>query len=88
MIDIYLPTLHWFAMQNPFSGSCGDLRYFIRPNVVKAGSKEVDFAQSKIVVELWHGMYCYEMSQIEERAEFPMSEDGLNALRSWLVANV
>lgn len=88
MPDIYLPTLHWFAMQNPFSGSHGELRFFIRPNVVKAGSKEVDFAQSTIIAELWHGLYCYEMSQIEEKAEFPMSEDGLNALRTWLVAHI
>jgi hypothetical protein len=56
--------------------------------VVKAGSKEVDFAQSTIIAELWHGLYCYEMSQIEEKAEFPMNEDGLNTLRTWLVAHI
>ena len=40
-IDIYLPTLHSFAMNNIFTGSCGALRFRIVPNVVKKTQKEV-----------------------------------------------
>ena len=44
MADIFLPTLHTFAMKNEFTGSCGELRFKIVPNVVKSETnpKEVD----------------------------------------------
>ena len=41
MKEIFLPTLHTFAMQNVFTGSCGNLRFKITPNVSKNG-KEVE----------------------------------------------
>ena len=83
-VDIYLPTLHSFAMNNIFTGSCGDLRFRIEPEVVKKSQKEVDMEQSKIVAEYWHGLYCYEKSQMEGRQEFPMSEEGRSQLKKWL----
>ena len=43
MADIFIPTLHTFAMKNPFTGSCGALRFKIVPNVEMATPKEVDF---------------------------------------------
>ena len=43
MKEIFLPTLHWFAMKNPFSGSCGELRFMAKPDVIMATAKEVDF---------------------------------------------
>ena len=48
MKEIYLPVLHWFAMKNPFTGSCGEFRFKAEPKVVMATPKEVDFAQSTI----------------------------------------
>ena len=33
MNDLYLPTLHSFAMKNSFTGSCGLFRFRIVPNV-------------------------------------------------------
>ncbi len=84
MADIYLPTLHTFAMENVFTGSCGMLRFKISPKVVKSTPKEVDFSQSSILAEYWHGLYCYEKSQMEGSAEFPMSEEGRLALKAWL----
>ena len=82
--DIYLPTLHSFAMQNIFTGSCGPLRFRIVPNVVKKNSKEVDMEQSSIAAEYWHGNLCYEKSQMEDSATFPMSEEGRTELKKWL----
>ena len=83
-VDIYLPTVHSFAMNNIFTGSCGALRFRIVPNVVKKNSKEVDMEASSIFAEYWHGILCYEKSQMENSETFPMSEDGRLALKKWL----
>lgn len=88
MRDIYLPTLHWFAMNNPFSGSCGEMRFMIKPNVVKRTAKEVDFEQSSIQCEIWHGPFCYEKSTMELQRSFPMSEEGRTAMKQWLEENI
>ena len=84
MAEIYIPVLHWFDAKNTFSGSCGTFRYMIRPNVVMATPKEVDFDASSIHAEYWHGEYCYEKSEMEGSADFPMSEDGRTAMKAWL----
>ena len=85
---IFLPVLHWFDAGNDFTGSYGDFRFKVTPNVVKLTSKEVDFANSSLKAEFWHGQFCYELSQIEESSEFPMSEEGREALRAWLDRNI
>ncbi len=82
---IYLPTLHTFAMNNIFTGSCGLLRFKLTPQVVKVeGGREVDMEKSSIRGELWHGILCYEKSEIEDERSFPMSDSGREALRLWL----
>ena len=88
MVDIYLPTLHTFAMKNEFTGSWGMLRFKITPSVVMATAKEVDFAQSNMKCEFWHGLYCYEMSTVEEEKVFPMSEEGRLEMKAWLESNI
>lgn len=88
MDEIFLPTLHTFAMKNPFTGSCGMLRFRITPQVVMATPKEVDFAQSSIQAEYWHGLYCYEKSEIEGTQVFPLTEEGREAMRSWLAGKI
>ena len=65
MADIYIPTLHTFAMKNPFTGSCGMLRFKIVPNVEMLTAKEVDFEKSSITAEYWHGIFCYEKSTMD-----------------------
>ena len=88
MADIYLPTLHTFAMENSFTSSCGMLRFLITPNVVKASQKEVDFEQSSIQAELWHGLFCYEKSTVEAVKTFSMTEDGRLEMKQWLEENI
>ena len=88
MAEVYLPTLHWFAMTNLFTGSCGLLRFRAKPNVVMATAKEVDFEASSITVEFWHGLYCYEKSEMEGSREFPMSDEGLASMKQWLEKNI
>ena len=36
MAELFLPTLHTFAMNNIFTGSCGMFRFRAKPNVVMA----------------------------------------------------
>lgn len=88
MAEIFLPTLHTFAMKNTFTGSCGLLRYKIVPKVEMLTQKEVDMANSLIFAEFWHGALCYEKSKMEGQATFPMSEDGRAALKAWLEDHV
>lgn len=88
MAEIFLPTLHTFAMNNAFTGSCGLFRFRAVPNVVMATPKEVDFEQSSIHAEYWHGLYCYEKSQMEGEETFPMSEEGRQQMLSWLESKI
>ena len=88
MNEIYLPTLHWFAMTNPFTGSCGAFRFRAVPTVIMATAKEVDFEQSSIHVEYWHGPFCYESSEMEGERTFPMSEEGRMEMKAWLESNI
>lgn len=88
MDEIYLPTLHWFAMNNPFTGSCGDFRFRAVPNVVMATAKEVDYEASTIHAEYWHGPFCYEKSEMEGDSTFPLTEEGREAMKNWLEENI
>ena len=88
MKEVFIPTLHTFAMDNIFTGSCGEFRFRIKPEVVKATAKEVDFNQSTIVAEYWHGPFCYEKSVMEGREVFPMTEEGRANMKKWLEENI
>ena len=88
MKEVFIPTLHTFAMKNSFTGSCGSLRFKIVPTVVMKTPKEVDMEASSITAEYWHGIFCYEKSEMEGKETFPMSEEGRLALKSWLESNI
>ena len=88
MKEVFVPTLHTFAMDNIFTGSCGDFRYRAVPEVIMKTKKEVDMEASSITAEFWHGPFCYEKSEMEGKQTFPMSEEGRSALKTWLEENV
>ena len=88
MAELFLPTLHTFAMKNPFTGSCGLFRFRVVPNVIMATPKEVDFQQSTMEAEFWHGLYCYEKSTVEGKETFPLTEEGREAMMQWLASNL
>ena len=88
MSELFLPTLHTFAMKNTFTGSSGMLRFRAKPNVVMATAKEVDFEQSTIHCEFWHGLFCYEKSTVEGEKTFPMTEEGRLEMKAWLESNI
>lgn len=88
MKEIFLPTLHWFAMKNSFSGSCGEFRFLAKPEVVMATAKEVDFEASSIVCKFWHGPFCFEKSEMEGERTFPLTEEGRLEMQAWLEENI
>lgn len=88
MEELFIPTLHTFAMNNIFTGSYGLFRFRAVPNVIMLNPKEVNMAESTIHVEYWHGLFCYEKSQMEGEATFPMSEDGRADMKAWLEAHI
>ncbi len=88
MADLFIPTLHSFAMNNTFTGSCGAFRFKATPKVEMATAKEVDFANSSIFAQYWHGPFCFEKSEVEGECTFPMSEEGRLAMKQWLEENI
>lgn len=76
MSDIFLPTRHSFENGNTFSGSCGLLRFFLKPT------------EEEITAEIWHGLFCREKSDIEMTATFPLTDDGIEALRAFLTDHI
>lgn len=88
MADVFIPTLHTFANDNVFTGSCGRLRFRVEPRVTLATPKEVDLSKSFIHCAFWHGELCYELSQIEAERDFPMSEEGRAEMKAWLESSV
>lgn len=84
MEDLFLPTLHTFENKNVFTGSWGDLRYKITPNIVDINGKDVDMDASSMKAEYWYGLFSYEKSEIRGEETFPLSEEGRNAMHSWL----
>ncbi len=88
MNELFIPTLHTFAMNNIFTGSCGLFRFRAQPNVVMATAKEVDFEASFIRCQYWHGLYCYEKSEMEGEKDFPMTEEGRLEMKQWLESHI
>lgn len=88
MAELFIPTLHSFAMENTFTGSCGLFRFEAKPNVVKLTPKEVDFSQSTICAQYWHGLFCKEKSVMEDEETFPMTEEGRLAMKAWLESHI
>ena len=88
MSEMFIPTLHSFAMENTFTGSVGLFRFRIVPQIQMRTPKEVDFESSIMSAEFWHGQFCYEKSEMEGKAEFPLSVEGRQALMDWLKSNI
>lgn len=73
MDALFLPVLSHFQNQNTWTASVGRLRY----KVVPGGEA--------LTAEVWEGPWCYELSEVEDQRGFPCSEEGLEALRAWVL---
>ena len=78
MDEIYVPNCASFQNDNTFLGSYHGLRFKLTPNV-KEGT---------ILGELWHGVKCYELSQMELTETFPITPEGIEAVTAWLLEHV
>ena len=87
MEDLFLPTLHTFENNNVFTGSWDMLRFKITPSITMKTPKEVDMEASSMKAEYWHGLFCYEKSEIEAEQVFPLSEEGRTDMYNWLKAH-
>ena len=41
-----------------------------------------------MLCELWHGRFCYEKSEMEAQETFPLSEEGKENMRQFLLSHI
>ena len=70
--EIFLPTLSSMEYGNVWTGSRKNARFRIVP------------AEGVMAAEAWAGPLCYECSQVDRTASFPICEEGIEQLRAWL----
>lgn len=75
--QIQLPTLLFFQNGNGWKGSSGLLRFHVEPAEEREEGR-------MLPVCVWCGPFCRELSQIDDTASFPLSEEGLTQLTAWL----
>jgi len=71
--QMYLPTLSHWEYGNEWSGERGQARFLILP------------AEGQMNVEMWRGPMSREFAQVQFTAQFPISDAGIEDMRSWLV---
>ena len=72
MPELFLPVLSHFENGNPWSASAGRLRYLVKPE------------EDSLTVQIWEGPWAIEFSTVEQVQTFPMTQEGLDQIRSWL----
>ena len=72
MESIFIPTLSFWENKNSWYGSLGQARFFIQPQ------------EEILAVQLWQGPLNRELSPILAEISFPLTQEGLSALTSWL----
>ena len=69
MGELFIPTLHTFAMNNIFTGSMGLFRFRAKPEVVMATAKEVTSRKAQF---MWNtGMGFTAIKKVRWRAKIP-----------------
>ncbi len=79
MDEIYIPTLLFWENGNTWYGSRRGLRFFIQP--VKHEDRD---GAATLDAEIWRGPLAKEFSQVYGRNSFPLSDEGIEQLRTWL----
>ncbi len=70
---IQAQTLEWFEFKNIYTGSVGDFRYRIAPDVKESKLKASVYTE-----------YSYHHAKDIQETEFPLTEDGLLEARKWI----
>ena len=76
---IFLPVLSHFENENFWTASGGRMRYRVDP--VKGDEEN----PPSLTAQVWEGPWSLRDSRVEETQEFPLTEEGLEALRAWLL---
>lgn len=71
--ELFLPTLSSMEYGNIWTGSRKNTRFRIEPK------------DGVMTVQVWSGPLCYECSQVSHTAQYPISEEGIEQLRTWLM---
>ncbi len=67
-----IPKFYYFQSKNVFTGSKDQtFNYKIIPGEM-------------LKVQIWHGLVCSDKAEIETEQEFPMDQDGFDAMIKWL----
>ena len=71
--EIFIPTLSHWEYGNEWSGERGRARYLITPS------------EGQMNVEMWLGPMSREFVQPELEQSFPISQEGIEAMKDWLL---
>lgn len=71
--DIFIPTLSHWEYGNEWSGERGRARFLITP------------ADGQMTAEMWLGPLCRDFAQVELTEQFPISEEGIQQMKRWLL---
>ena len=74
--ELFLPVLSHFENGNFWTASGGALRYRVEPDTGE---------NPRLTAQVWEGPWSLRDSRVEETQEFPLTEEGLEALRAWLL---
>jgi len=75
-----IPEISYFKSGNIYIGSINKA-----PKLNETTFNYKITPQNDIIeVEIWFGMYCIGLSTVEIKREFPLSEDGINQMISWI----
>lgn len=72
--EIFLPTLMHWQYGNNWCGSLGRASFWVAPQ------------DNLLTAQVWTGPTIRELAEIEQTAQFPLSEEGLAQLHDWLLA--
>ena len=78
--DLFLLVLSHFENDNFWTASAGRMRYRVDP--VKGGED----TPPSLSAQVWEGPWRLQDSTVEETTAFPMTEEGLEGLRGWVLA--
>lgn len=71
--ELHLPTLSHWEHGNPWSGEWGQARFCIVPS------------EEQMTAEVWRGPMSRDFSELAATEVFPVSAEGIENLRGWLL---
>lgn len=67
-----LPEVFYFESKNCYTGSKGKLRF------------RIDVKDGQLICAVWRKDICFELAEIEDTAEFPLSAEGYDGMIAYL----